>query len=115
MVELYWPRSTTFLAGGDRYSGPGVHDVPDELEEGFRARGWEDPPEDSESENDTEASDEVYRTLDPSEYTIDELEAELATGDFDATLDEIEEAEKEQEDRDGALEAIDDRRDELGE
>ncbi|QRV14211.1 hypothetical protein JMJ58_14845 [Haloterrigena salifodinae] len=115
MVELYWPQSTTFLAGSDRYAGPGVHDVPDDLEEGFRARGWEDPPEEDDESNDAEGSDGDYQTLDPSEYTIAELEDELETGDFDAALDEIEEAEKEQKDRDGALEAIADRRDQLEE
>ncbi|NUC71703.1 hypothetical protein HTZ84_05165 [Haloterrigena sp. SYSU A558-1] len=115
MAELYWPRSTTFLGRDQQYAGPEVHDVPDELEEKFRARGWEDPPEEGNESEDVEESDEDYQTLDPSEYTVAELENELETGDFDATLDEIEEAEKAQKDRDGALEAIANRREQLEE
>jgi hypothetical protein len=51
MVELYWPRDTTFMdAEADlRFTGEGVYKVPGDLEEFYRSRGWEDPPEDDES------------------------------------------------------------------
>lgn len=104
MVELYWPRSTTFLAGGDRYAGPGVHDVPDDLEEQFRARGWEDPPQTSDGE------DEINeRALELADEHWQRTIAAVEDGEVDGYLDDLEEVDE----RPTVLEAIDDRRDEL--
>ncbi|WP_254768229.1 hypothetical protein [Salinilacihabitans rarus] len=50
--------------------------------------------------------------LDPSGYTLEELEVELATGDYDDRLDAIEAAERAEKDRDGAYALIDARREE---
>lgn len=49
--------------------------------------------------------------LDPSDYTIDELRDELDSIDDPDTLEEIREAESENEDRTGAIEAIGERLD----
>lgn len=47
--------------------------------------------------------------FDPSEYTVDEIEAELAEGEFSsAELDALAEAEADGKDRETALEAIED-------
>jgi len=67
------------------------------------------------SEDDSHDADAKPAVLDPSEYTVAELEDALATGDYDGGLGTIEAAEREGKDRDTALEAIDDRRDELSE
>jgi len=52
MVELYWPRETTFLdvEADLRFTGSGVYEVPDKLEEFYRSRGWMDPPENHDGE-----------------------------------------------------------------
>ncbi|EMA36533.1 gas vesicle protein GvpO [Halococcus hamelinensis] len=49
--------------------------------------------------------------LDPSEYTIDELRDELESIDDPDTLEEVRESESENENRTGALDAIDERLD----
>ncbi|MDJ1433595.1 hypothetical protein [Halostagnicola sp. A-GB9-2] len=88
MVELYWPRSTTFLGPNEHYSGPGVHDVPDNLEEGFRARGWEDPPDEADDSEDEDEIDERALDLADSGYqdAVDAVEA----GEADEYLDDLE-------------------------
>lgn len=113
MVELHWPRETTFLAPSGQYSGPGTHDVPDDMEEAFRDRGWEDPPEaEGESESDGEDDSDSGETeppdgteIDPSDYTLDELEDALDGTDADAEA--LHERESEGDDRVGAHEIID--------
>lgn len=71
--------------------------------------------EETEDSDESGSEDESQAALDPSEYTIDELESELATGDYDDVLDEIREVEASQGNRDGALEAIDERAETTGE
>lgn len=109
MVELYWPRETTFLTPSGQYT-QGVHDVPDDQEEAFRERGWEDPPEEEDEDGDETETDEIDDLLDG---TIPEIEEALASGDYDDRLDEVEQREDAGEDRSGVQEAIDNRRDEL--
>lgn len=48
--------------------------------------------------------------LEPSEYTVDEFEAELDGGEYDDYLDELEELEAAGKDRQGVYDAIEDRR-----
>ena len=50
-----------------------------------------------------------------ADLTISELKTELETGDYDAILDEIEAAEREGQNRSGALKAITARREEISE
>lgn len=49
MVELYWPRNTTFSvstpSGLDQYD-PGLHDIDEDRAEAFKNRGWVDPSDD---------------------------------------------------------------------
>lgn len=49
MVELYWPRNTTFSvstpSGVEQYQ-PGLHDIDEEHAERFKNRGWVDPSDD---------------------------------------------------------------------
>lgn len=52
-------------------------------------------------------------SLDPSEYTVSELETEIEDYDSVSALQEVREAEEEGKDRATALEAIDERIDEL--
>lgn len=78
MVELYWPRNTTFLGDDAQYSGPGVHNVPDDQEERFRDRGWEDPPDQQVDTTAVKADDE------------DDLEALKGVGE--ATADDLRDA-----------------------
>jgi hypothetical protein len=72
MVELYWPRDTTFMDNRAdlRFTGSGVYEVPDRLEEFYRSRGWEDPPEDH--DEDAEEPDSA-NTPNLSGPTRDEL------------------------------------------
>ena len=58
MVELHWPRRSTFLGPSQQYVGPGTFDVPDSEEERFRERGWEDPPADESGDADGSGDDE---------------------------------------------------------
>lgn len=108
MVELYWPRSTTFLTPQGSYSGPDVHDIPDDQEAAFRDRGWEDPPgdeEDGEGNPGADSSAGGDDGLDPSEFTLDALEDALEDADADAET--LHERESEGDDRVGAHEIID--------
>ena len=49
MVELYWPRNTTFSlsteSGVEKFR-PGLHDVAEDRAEQFKERGWVDPDDD---------------------------------------------------------------------
>ena len=49
MVELYWPRNTTFSlstpSGVEKYR-PGLHDIEEDRVERFKDRGWVDPSDD---------------------------------------------------------------------
>lgn len=52
MTELHWPRDTTFVdfQADLKFAGSGTYEVPDELVDYYKSRGWEDPPEDHEGE-----------------------------------------------------------------
>lgn len=88
MVELYWPRNTTFLAADAEYVGPGVHDIPDDQEERFRERGWEDPPnEQSDATSTFDDPDDLQALTGVGESTADDLRDDGYT-----TLDDLREA-----------------------
>ena len=126
MTELRWTRESTFHDGqrNFRATGPGVYDVPEDAVEDYldhRSDAWErvddggdEGESDSDQEDDAEADaelsdDELAEVLDG---TIPEVEEELATGDYDDVLDELEALEEDGEDRSGVYSAIDDRREE---
>lgn len=110
MVKLYWPQATTFLARDQQYTGPGVHDVPDELEEKFRARGWEDPSEDDESEDEPmEYERRVALAEGTANADYQDAVEEVESGEADAYLDELEKVD----DRTTVQDAIANRRDDL--
>ena len=126
MTELRWTRESTFHDGqrNFRATGPGVYDVPEDAVEDYldhRSDAWErvddggdEGQSDSDQEDDAEADaelsdDELAEVLDG---TIPEVEEELATGDYDDVLDELEALEEDGEDRSGVYSAIDDRREE---
>lgn len=112
MVELHWPNETTFLAPSGQYRGPGVHDVPDEREEQFRERGWQDPPDENDADSTAEtggsdASDGVAPPFPPGEFTVAELDARMADSDHtDAEREALIEAERDGENRSGAIEVL---------
>lgn len=67
-----------------------------------------DTSDSSESESGESGESVAEPAIDPSEYTISELEAEIESGDYtDNELETIREAESATDDRDGAIEAID--------
>ena len=126
MTELRWTRESTFHDGqrNFRATGPGVYDVPEAAVEDYlehRSGAWERVDEggdeeesDSDQEEDAEADvefsdDELAEVLNG---TIPEVEEELATGDYDDVLDELEALEEDGEDRSGVYSTIDDRREE---
>jgi hypothetical protein len=83
-VTLQWPNDAEFVdyQSDTRYSGPGVYEVPAELERFYRTRGWEDPPEDHDGE--TEQPSSAINT-NQSGPTRDELVGEAdGEGDPDA-------------------------------
>ena len=57
-VTLQWPNDAEFVdyQSDTRYAGPGVYEVPAELERFYRTRGWEDPPEDHDGETEQPSS-----------------------------------------------------------
>ena len=126
MTELRWTRESTFHDGqrNFRATGPGVYDVPEDAVEDYldhRSDAWErvddggdEGESDSDQEDDAEADaelsdDELAEVLDG---TIPEVKEELATGDYDDVLDELEALEEDGADRSGVYSAIDDRREE---
>ena len=126
MTELRWTRESTFHDGqrNFRATGPGVYDVPEDAVEDYldhRSDAWErvddggdEEESDGDQEDDAEADaelsdDELAEVLDG---TIPEVEEELATGDYDDVLDELEALEEDGEDRSGVYSAIDDLREE---
>lgn len=82
MVELHWPRRSTFR---DRsrdfaFTGPGTTEVPDDAEQQYRERGWQDPPEESEAPPvAAQEPEETEADADP-----DEAEPEESDAGFDA-------------------------------
>lgn len=108
MVELYWPRDTTFTStnpsGMETYT-KGLHDVDEEQAEAFRERGWLDPEDDdvdvevsiedgekSATEGTSAAEDE-----DDGEVELDEDELSLTAESPDIEDDTDDETEAEAE------------------
>jgi hypothetical protein len=83
----------------------GVEDEPEEPDPGVVP----DDQGDGEDEDGGDEDEEIAEPpVDPSEHTIDELETELDDGDFsDAELRAIRDAEESAEDRNGAVDAVD--------
>jgi len=83
-VTLQWPRETEFVdyQTDQRFSGPGVYEIPAKWEALYRRRGWVDPPEDHDGETE-QPSSAINRNLDGP--ARDELEgadpSEAADGD----------------------------------
>jgi len=112
VVELEWTRESTFTDGSRNFQavGSGVYDVPEDSVEEYldhHSGAWQRP---SDGDNGTEDGDRQYPVL---KGTVGELEAELEEGAFDGELDGLEEAERTHKDRETALEAIAERRDQL--
>lgn len=71
-VALHWPRETTWSDRSEDLAaeGSGVYAVPERLEDYYRFRGWEDPPDDFEGEPQDMGAPEHPGDTDP---TRDEL------------------------------------------
>lgn len=88
------------------FAGPVDADVDEDVSE-------EDVSEEDVSEGDGSGEDATESPFDPAEHTIDELEDQLADGDYTtAEVDALAAAERDGKDREGALDAIDDAREE---
>ena len=88
----------------------------DEGEVVDEAAASDEEPASSEATADEADTDTETEDADPAaavEGTLEDLEDALASGDYDDVLDEVEAAEEAGEDRSGAYDRIDDRRDEL--
>lgn len=108
-TELYWPHDRMFRDTQNReeYVGEGTHEVPDDAVDRFLDRGWQLPADAEEIDADADQdTDELDVLLDG---TVDDVESEIAAGDYDDQLDEIED----RADRAGVRDAVADRRDEL--
>lgn len=127
MVELHWPRRSTFRdAAGDgdtvRYQ-QGTHDVPEGKEARFRERGWVDPPEDQEadapdvaeqpteeSEADAESADEGFDAAGFVDDSWQSVVSRIEDGDADGHLDAVREAEEDRDSpRSSVIEALEQR------
>lgn len=89
MVELYWPRNTTFSlstpSGIEKYR-PGLHDVEEDRVEQFKARGWVDPSDDDvEVEIDREEEEETVTVEDESDDDGQDEEVELDEDELSLT------------------------------
>lgn len=75
------------------------------------SEGGADDDTDTDADTDAETKDSVVTA--PGEFTISEIEDELATGDWDEHLDTLEENEEAGKDRDGVYDVIGVRRAEI--
>lgn len=127
MTQLTWTRDSTFLDSARNFQavGIGVYEIPDgAAEEYLDHDGWVEPedhehehtatqtdpaPTDRETEAETAAEESEFPILAES---VDELEAALATGEYDDldTLDALAAAEADGKNRSTALDAITTRR-----
>lgn len=124
MAELHWPREGQFR---DRsrdftFTGPGTTEVPDDAEEQYRERGWQDPPEEAESppaaaQDETEADADAEAEAEgfDAEAFVDDswqsVTSAIESGDADGHLDAVQEAEQNRdgEPRDSVISAIEER------
>lgn len=113
MVGLRWAGRGTFSYEGELFAPGETVDVDEETADDLLdhwSDGWERADE-TQSAEDGDDSEAVDAPLNPSEYTVADLEDELEGGDYSADdLDAIESAEQDGKDRETALEAIDDAR-----
>lgn len=99
----------------------GLADPDDDIEESLieahddieRYDGDLEAGEGDDQDDEEDVDEEIEVPLDPSEYSVDELQAELATGEYDDVLYEISQLEAQGEDRTTAHEAIAARREEV--
>lgn len=109
MVKLRWTREGVRFTDHSRNftATAGEYDVSDEQADEYLAHhsaGWERVEDDDSDSGETESTDEP-ETIDPSDYTLDELEDVLDGTDADSeTLHDLE---GEGDDRKGAHEIID--------
>lgn len=109
MPRLRWTREDVRFTDRARNftATAGEYDVSDEQADEYLdhpSGGWERVEDDDSDSSDTESSDES-ETIDPSDYTLDELEEALDGTDADAEA--LHERESEGDDRVGAHEIID--------
>lgn len=115
MVDLYWPRDARFRDTRRSFlaEGEGVYDIPDDAEDQYRSRGWEDPPDDADDTDagGTSGDDESFDEDAWMEPGYQQREAAVLDGRVDEHLDAIEAAETSE----TVKEAVEERRAELEE